>query len=142
MINSAEKIARTAKKTRTKPFHVLAVDDDVFLLSAVRKSLELANYRVTVCTNVQDANFKLKLTEPDLVLLDIIMPEVNGLEFLKALHVGYDKPRAPVMIMSALTKQQIFEMGYSLGLASSHYLAKPFDVNQLPSIIENVLMQR
>ncbi|MBC7863490.1 MAG: response regulator [Bacteroidia bacterium] len=118
--------------------HILVIDDDEMLLYAIKMKLELAHYKVTTCSTVMDAYFKLDLLKPDLILLDIIMPEINGLEFMNLINSRLVAIQAPIILMTRLTKNELFEMGYKFGAAS--YLAKPFDVNDLPGILEKGFM--
>lgn len=114
--------------------HILVIDDDEFLLYSIRKKLELAHYKVTISSNVHDAFFKLKMTKPDLILLDVIMPDLNGVEFMHLINSQVMAGNTPIILMSFLPKQELYKMGYNLG--SAYYLDKPFDVNKLPGLIK------
>lgn len=116
--------------------HVMVIDDDDFLLEAIRKKLELAGYKVTVSNNVHDAYFKLNMTKPDLIILDVIMPDINGVEFMHLINSQVMAERTPIILMSYLPRHELYKMGYDLGAA--YYLDKPFDVNELPDLIKNV----
>jgi len=116
---------------------ILVVDDDEFLLHAIQKKLELAGYQVSISSNVHDAYFKLNMNKPDLILLDIILPDINGMEFMSLINSQLLATNVPIVLMSYLPKEQLFEMGYNLGAA--HYLPKPFDVNKLPGILKNLV---
>ena len=110
--------------------HVLVIDDDEFLLNAIKKKLELVGYKVTISNNVHDAYFKLHVLKPDMILLDIIMPEINGIEFMALLRSQFETLNIPIILMSYLDKKELFNMGYDLD--SSSYLSKPFNMNTLP----------
>jgi CheY-like chemotaxis protein len=112
--------------------HVLVIDDDEFLLLAIKKRLETEGHKVTTSDNVHDAYFKLHITRPDLILLDIIMPDINGLEFMSLIRSEYDMPDVPVILMSYLDKKEILKLGYEL----DHYLAKPLNLKTLPSRLQ------
>jgi len=127
-------------KLKNKINHILVIDDDEFLLNAVRKKLELANYKVTVSNNVHDAHFKLSILEPDLILLDIIMPDINGIEFMYQISSETTISHPPIVFMSYLSKKKLSEMGYSLG--SAHYIPKPFDINKLPLLLNKAISSR
>lgn len=116
--------------------HVLVVDDDDFLLSAMKKRLELSGHKVTTSNNVHDAFFKLGMKKPDLIILDIIMPDINGIEFMSLINAQFAGSGIKVMLMSCLTKKHVSEMGYNIG--DTLYLTKPFNVDKLPSIVENL----
>ena len=110
--------------------HILVIDDDDFLLNAIKKKLELVGYKVTISNNVHDAYFKLHVLRPDMILLDIIMPDINGIEFMALLRSQYEMLSIPIILMSYLDKKELFNMGYDLD--SSRYLSKPFNMNTLP----------
>ena len=116
-------------KTKSHINHILVVDDDEFLLAALKKKLELAHYKVTVSNNVHDAYFKLNMSKPDLIMLDVIMPDINGVEFMQLVHARAIAGKIPVILMSFLPRKELYKMGYVLG--SALYLDKPFDVNEL-----------
>jgi DNA-binding response OmpR family regulator len=124
---------------KNKAAHIFVIDDDDFLLSAVKKKLQLANYKVTVSNNVHDAHFKLSMIEPDLIMLDIIMPEINGLEFMDLINKRLTGSNTPIILMSYLPKNKLFEMGYGIG--SAHYLPKPFDLDKLPFLLNNAILK-
>ncbi|HWY39083.1 MAG TPA: response regulator [Bacteroidia bacterium] len=121
-------------KTNENINHILVIDDDEFLLHAMRKKLELANYRVTISNNVHDAYFKLNMIKPDLIILDIIMPDINGIEFMYLINSQLMTLNIPIILMSYLSKKDLYNMGYNIGAA--HYLAKPFDINKLPLMLK------
>lgn len=126
-------------KLKTQRNHVLLIDDDEFLLNAMRKKLEMANYKVTVSTNVHDAHFKLSFIDPDLIILDIIMPDINGIEFMHLINEQYSLVNTPIILMSYLSKKKLLEMGYNIGL--TRYLAKPFDINKLPLLLNKTIVR-
>ena len=66
--------------------HVLIVDDDKRILELIKNYLNNNNFRVSVALNVQDAREKLENLEFDLLIVDIMMPGENGLEFTKSLN--------------------------------------------------------
>jgi DNA-binding response OmpR family regulator len=121
-------------KTKNHINHVLVIDDDELLLFAIRKKLELADYKVTVSSNVHDAFFKLDMSKPDLILLDVIMPDLNGVEFMHLINSQVMAKDTPIILMSFLPKTELFKMGYNLG--SAYYLDKPFDINKLPDYLQ------
>ena len=110
-------------KTRNDTFHILVIDDDDFLLNAIKKKLELASYKVTTSNNVHDAYFKLGIIKPNLIMLDVIMPDINGIEFMYLINSQFNRRQVPIMLMSYLPKKELYGMGYSIG--NTHYLTKP-----------------
>lgn len=122
-------------ETQKEIKHVLVIDDDDFLLEAIKKKLESANYKVTTSNNVHDAYFKLNMSKPDLIILDVIMPDINGVEFMHLINSQVMAGHTPIILMSYLPRQELIKMGYDLGAA--YYLDKPFDINELPDLIKN-----
>lgn len=119
--------------------NVLVVDDDEFLLDAIKKKLETAGYHVTVSSNVHDAYFKLNMIKPDLILLDIIMPDINGIEFMTLINKEFLHSNTPIILMSYLPEKELFNMGYSIG--NAQYLSKPFNIDTLPSKLQHFLIR-
>lgn len=117
--------------------HILVIDDDEFLLQAIKKRLELDGYKVTISNNVHDAYFKLNLLKPDLIMLDIIMPDINGIEFMTLINTEFLLSSTPIILMSYLSEKELYNMGYSTG--SAIYLAKPFNINSLSAKLNRLV---
>ena len=115
---------------KRKISHVLVIDDDEFLLGIIKKKLEYIGYKVTTSSNVHDAHFKLNVLKPDIIMLDIIMPDMNGIEFMSLINSQFGSAEIPIILMSYLPEKELYNMGYSLG--NAQYLAKPFNINSLP----------
>jgi DNA-binding response OmpR family regulator len=114
--------------------HILLIDDDEFLLQAMKCKLEEGGYKVTTSSNIQDAYFKLTVLKPDMIILDVIMPDINGIEFMNLITNQLMVVNIPIILMSSLAKKDLYDMGYKFG--ASQYLCKPFDVNDLPQIMD------
>ncbi|MCS6782032.1 MAG: response regulator transcription factor [Gloeomargarita sp. SKYBB_i_bin120] len=120
--------------------HVLLVDDEPGLRQAVQAYLEDSGFVVTTAPNAQVAWELLQQQRPDIVVSDIMMPQVNGYEFLRQLR---DDPRfhhLPVIFLTArgLTKDRI--AGFRAGVDA--YIPKPFDPEELVAVIENLLRKQ
>lgn len=119
---------------------ILLVDDEPGLREAVQAYLEDSGFTVRVASDARQGWEILAQYLPDLVITDIMMPQVNGYEFLKQLR---DDPRfksLPVVFLTAMgmTKDRI--QGYQSGCDA--YLSKPFDPDELVAIVENLLERR
>src|SRR5919202_4051440 len=120
---------------------VLLVDDEPGIRVSVTEYLEeMGGFTVQVASNANDAWQMLQQKTPDLVISDIMMPQVDGYQFLKQLR---DDPRfktLPVVFLTArgMTSDRI--QGYQAGCDA--YLAKPFDPDELLAIVENLLERR
>lgn len=120
--------------------HLLLVDDEPGVREAVKEYLQESNFTVEVASNASDAWQLLQKKTPDLVISDVMMPQIDGYEFLKQLR---DDPRfkaLPVIFLTArgMTSDRI--QGYQAGVDA--YLPKPFDPEELIAIIENLLERR
>jgi DNA-binding response OmpR family regulator len=116
--------------------HVLVIDDDEFLLLAIKKTLESEGYKITISDNVHDAYFKLNIMKPDLILLDIIMPDINGLEFMALLKSQYEMFDTPVVLMSYLDRKELLKMGHDI--TTSNYLPKPLNLKTLSAKLQHL----
>ncbi|MUL35886.1 response regulator transcription factor [Gloeocapsopsis dulcis] len=119
---------------------LLLVDDEPGLREAVKDYLQESGFAVQVASNAHQGWELLQQNTPDLVISDIMMPQVDGYQFLKQLR---DDPRfqtLPVVFLTAkgMTTDRI--QGYQAGVDA--YLPKPFDPDELVAIIENLLARR
>ena len=122
------------------PGQVLLVDDEPGIRMSVQAYLEDSNFSVEVAANANEGWQKVQQNPPDLVITDIMMPQVDGYQFLKQLREDPRFKAMPVVFLTArgMTKDRI--QGYNAGCDA--YLAKPFDPDELVAIIENLLGRR
>jgi DNA-binding response OmpR family regulator len=106
---------------------VLVVDDDEDMQDLLRQALETENYEVIVAEDGLVALETLKQSSPDLILLDLMMPHMDGATFAKELHNRKLVPSIPIIVVSAdvNAKQKIETMG------ADSYITKPFDLHRL-----------
>jgi len=114
--------------------HILVVDDDDGIRSLVKKYLHENKYLVTVANSAEDASKKIKIIKFDLIILDIMMPGKNGLEFIKENKTKLD---TPVILLTA--KGQANERVEGLEIGADDYLPKPFEPKELLLRIKNIL---
>lgn len=115
-------------------FKILAVDDDPANLHIIVNFLDSYNYDVVcVQSGVEALEWLEKNDKPDLVLLDIMMPNVNGFDVCQAIRQRYDIGRLPVIFLTASHRRKDIEIGFSLG--ANDYLTKPFEKSELLSRI-------
>jgi DNA-binding NarL/FixJ family response regulator len=122
------------------PGHLLLVDDEPGLREAVQSYLEDSGYIVRVASNAQEAWQLLEQITPDLVISDIMMPQVSGYEFLKRLRADERFAGLPVIFLTARGMKSDRIAGYQAGCDA--YLPKPFDPDELVAIVENLLTRR
>lgn len=119
------------------PGHVLLVDDEPGLRDAVQAYLEDSGFRVDVASNAQDGLDLARQKLPDLIITDIMMPQVDGYQFLKQLREEPQFKTLPVVFLTArgMTADRI--QGYNAGCDA--YLSKPFDPDELVAIVTNLV---
>ena len=114
--------------------HILVVDDDDGIRSLVKKYLNENNYLVTTAISAEDAKEKIQIIKFDLIVLDIMMPGKNGLEFIKE---NKDKLDTPVILLTA--KGEALERIEGLETGADDYLPKPFEPKELILRIQNII---
>ena len=114
--------------------HILVVDDDDGIRSLVKKFLNENNYLVTTADSAEDASNKIKIIKFDLIVLDIMMPGKNGLDFIEENKKNLD---TPVILLTA--KGEAKERIEGLEVGADDYLPKPFEPKELILRIKNIL---
>ncbi|MEM6517767.1 MAG: response regulator transcription factor [Cyanobacteria bacterium P01_D01_bin.71] len=116
---------------------VLLVDDEAGLREAVQAYLEDSGFAVEVASNATEGWEKLQLATPDILISDIMMPQVDGYEFLQQVREDPRYKSLPVVFLTArgMTRDRI--QGYSAGVDA--YLPKPFDPDELVAIVSNLI---
>jgi DNA-binding response OmpR family regulator len=113
---------------------ILVVDDAESLRTMVKSYLTQEGYRVVTAANGREALFVARQERPDLILLDLMMPELGGFEFITAHSRDGD---APVIILTAKIEESDKVLGLELG--ADDYLTKPFSLRELTARIRAVL---
>ncbi len=116
-----------------KQFRILVVDDEERIINFLRSKLKASGYEVFTAANGLEALEQVHAQEPDLVVLDLIMPKMDGLELLKELRAF---SAVPIIILSA--KGADVDRIAGLGLGADDYLPKPFNPDELVARIEAV----
>jgi CheY-like chemotaxis protein len=96
---------------------ILLVDDEQFITIAYRTGLEQAGYQVVVAQDGEAALMELQQTKPDLILLDLIMPKLNGFEVLQALRDNPELAAIPVIVLTNLSQPSDEAEARSYGVA-------------------------
>ena len=116
------------------PQTILVVDDEAKLRQMIRVYLEQENYRVVEAGNGRDALYVAREAKPDLVILDLMMPEMNGYDFLRLFS---KEAEVPVIMLTAKVEDQDKILGLELG--ADDYVTKPFNVRELTARVRAVL---
>ena len=114
--------------------HILIVDDDALLRRSLAFNLEQAGYRASTAESAETALSQVRLERPDLVLLDISLPVLDGLDAMRQLKDQFD---LPVIFLTARRRELDEALGLELG--GDDYITKPFDFNVLVAHIKAVL---
>ena len=114
--------------------HILVVDDDDRIRSLVKQYLTENNFLVTTANSAEDAGEKIKIIKFDLIVLDIMMPGKNGLEFTQE---HKEKINTPIILLTA--KGEAIERVEGLEIGADDYLPKPFEPKELILRIKNIL---
>ena len=118
------------------PQKILIVDDDKGIVEVVKIALTKKGYEVFTAGDGNEGIEKVKAHSPDLILLDVVMPEMNGYEFLRALKAIEGKALTPVVIVTA--KEEMEELFKFEGV--KEYIVKPTDPSELIQKIEGCLV--
>ncbi len=110
-------------------FSVLMVDDVPTNLLLVKRMLSQFNFKVTTATNGLEALDAIKEEKPDLILLDILMPVMDGFDFLKILRADSRMDDVKVIILSALNSNEDIVRGFNLG--ANDFITKPIVMEKL-----------
>ena len=106
---------------------VLLVEDEKSLRDIIKLNLELENWEVIVATNGEEALDKIDSEYFDIIVLDLMIPKINGIDVLKSFRIK--NPDVPVIIISAKSTSSDRIKGLKVG--ADDYLAKPFDIEEL-----------
>lgn len=116
---------------------ILVVDDEAPIVDLVRFTLEDADVRVVEASDGAEALVLARRIKPDLVLLDVHMPKLDGLEVCRQLRREPDFARTPIVMLTASGQQADRSSGLSAG--ADEYLTKPFSPLALLALVEAFL---
>jgi DNA-binding response OmpR family regulator len=118
---------------------ILVVDDDEHILKSLSQYLELEDFEVVSASNGSDALNLFAEAKPDLVVLDVMMPGMDGFQVLETLRSS-DRPTIPVLMLTARDQHTDIMKGYQMGATS--YLIKPFNLDELVDAIRELFAAR
>jgi DNA-binding response OmpR family regulator len=116
---------------------ILVVDDELTVRSLLHDILDLEGYVVREAEDGPAALFDMHTTRPDLVILDVMMPRMSGIEVLKEIRQDLELAQVPVLMLTAAGDDDTTWAGWSSG--ASTYINKPFDHDHLLSWVERLL---
>jgi DNA-binding response OmpR family regulator len=117
---------------------ILAVDDEPSIVKLVSTALTMRGYEVVTAYDGQDALDKVALEKPDLIVLDIMMPKMDGREVARRLSKDPRTAKIPIVFLSAIGDLDS-QLNTLEELKDVEYLTKPFDVKELGDYVEAML---
>ena len=118
---------------------ILVCDDDPVILRLLQVNLELEGYEVLLANHGEEAFEVAQTTRPDLIILDIMMPRMDGYQTIAALKANDGTQHIPVVFLSAKAQASDIEKGKEQGVAD--YLTKPFDPSDLLDVVERLVAE-
>ncbi len=116
---------------------ILVVDDEVYILHILDFSLGAEGYEVLTAADGEEAVRLARTEKPDLIVLDIMMPKVDGFEACRRLKADPETSPIPVILLTAKGREVDRQMGMEVG--ADDYIVKPFSPTRLIEKIENYL---
>ena len=131
MLNIIKKGNNNVKKT------ILTIDDEIHILELIRYNLENAGYNVLQAESGEEGLDILENKEVDAVLLDLMLPGIDGLEVLRRIRTNPTKRKTPVIMLTA--KGEEFDKVLGLEMGADDYISKPFSVREMQARLKAVL---
>ena len=113
---------------------ILIADDEIELASALAKILRKNNYSVDITNDGEEALLRFEQESYDAIILDIMMPKIDGIEVLKTIRKT--NKNIPIMMLTAKTEVEDKVLGLDSG--ANDYLEKPFDTRELLARLRNI----
>jgi len=131
--NRAEYNQNVPSSTKKPTYNIVCIDDSMTLLKSVESFLDHELFQVTTINNPVDALIETVSSEPDIILLDIMMPNINGHEFCALLRQNKRFKETPIIMITSLSDSENRDLAKSQG--ASDYLQKPFKKIDLLKIL-------
>lgn len=132
-----DEVAQRIEGFSDKRSKILLVDDEIDTLLPLKRSLEVEDYIVIGAGNGPEALIKAKTEIPDIILLDLMMPEMDGYEVCEKLKKDPITKNIPVIILTA--KDAVRDKVKGLDIGADDYVTKPFNLNELKARVKSVL---
>jgi excisionase family DNA binding protein len=116
---------------------IMIVDDEPDALALMENILSTEGYELIKVNNATEVGMKAVQLSPDLILLDFLMPELNGFDVCKALRENEQTRSIPIMAVTCLSKEEDIERIFKAG--ADEYLPKPFKVDQLQEKVRELI---
>jgi DNA-binding response OmpR family regulator len=116
---------------------ILLVDDEEGFLSVIKEALEIRGFDIVTAKSAIEAGLELSSKKPDLILMDIKMPGIDGLQACAAIKKNPDTVNIPIMVVSAISEEAQVKRAHKIGI--SDYFVKPVDIEKLVNRIKEAL---
>lgn len=116
---------------------IFIADDDEAILKSLKSLLELSGFEVLTFSSARDILRSIKSFKPNIILLDMLMPNLGGLEICQMLNDDKETQGIPIVMVSALAGYADIEKAYKLGVVG--YFTKPYDFSKLLQEINKVI---
>jgi DNA-binding response OmpR family regulator len=116
---------------------ILVADDEVYIVHILEFSLNMEGYDVISATSGEEALHRIERERPDLIVLDVMMPGLNGYEVCRRLRADERTREIPIIFLTA--KDTLADRDFGLGLGANAYITKPFGPRKLIEAIDNLL---
>ena len=116
---------------------ILVIDDEIQLVEMMRIRLEAENYEVITAIDGEEGLQKADVFNPDLIILDIMMPGIDGFEVLRRIRANTKIQHIPAIMLTAKGDSTAMFKAHDLG--STDYFIKPFDIKELLSFIKRYI---
>ena len=119
------------------PRKILLVDDSETILQMEQMILEPKAYKLILARDGEEGVAKALESNPDLILMDVVMPKMNGFEAVKRLRANHQTRAVPIVMVTSKAEAESMEAGYESGC--SDYIIKPIDGLELVAKVKNLL---
>ena len=116
---------------------ILVVDDEPYILRVIRMKLENAGYCVETAEDGRDAWEKIRSSQPDMLITDIVMPDSDGYELAKKVRMEEKTRDLPILMLTGKGEDTDELKGYRAGV--NQFLTKPFSPKELLSLVQEIL---
>jgi two-component system alkaline phosphatase synthesis response regulator PhoP len=121
------------------PTKILIVEDDLFIRELYERQLKLAGFIVDAAADGPEGLLKITSNKPDLLLLDIMLPKMNGLDLLKTIKTKDDTKNISVILLTNLGQDSVIKEGFNLG-ADGYLIKSAYTPDQIIEEVKKFLV--
>lgn len=119
----------------------LIIEDEQFIRDIYKRQLEKAGILVDGFSNGKEGLQSITQNKYDIILLDIMLPDLNGLEILKQIKQNHDTKNTPVIMLTNLGQDEVIKEGFSLG-AQGYFIKASYTPDQIVQEVKNILARK